>query len=688
MIGEVGQDILPRNIILLIGDGMGFAHIAAARLWKHGPDGRLAMDELPERGTATTRSASDAVTDSAAAGTAIATGYKTQNGFVSVAPDGLTVLDTVLEQARARGKATGIVVTSTLTDATPAAFVAHGDDRHQQNAIAVQLLKPGVDALLGGGAQHFIPSGTSITTVAGARPNDCDSRRRDGRDLVAQAQTSGYAIAMSRRELDAASSTPLLGLFACGSMSFDLERQDNEPSLTEMTRKALSLLSADADGFFLMVEGSRIDSASHANDARNALGDTIAFDEAVRTALEFARADGETLVIVTADHETGGLSFQRMAGAPTSRRFLPIAGSPNERLRVRWATSEHTAQDVLVAGYGPLAHRLSGALDNTDIYRVMASALGIEVKPVALPAPAPVVRPTATPTLPLEQACAPAEPIASPVSNVHPNGDGALKIGLTGHANFWWQSATLEGHTNLDRARLVGQLMDREQVDFTVWLGDDFHLCDGGQLAAFVEATRAFRQPVYKVVGNHDLDDNHGELLHPLQRERYNALFGHDIYWHLDTQGYRLVFLAAESALGESYVSDAQLAFLKAALESSPHPVLVFAHHVLPVRRVEQLNAMIGAGSGNTREVTDAVRASGKVVFWGWIHLYNRGREPVQASGLVEHSPHFITGYVDEAFLDSLEASVLTIAGGALTIEVFDVFTSQSLKRFSFDLPR
>lgn len=672
---------------------MGRGHIDAARLWKHGTDGQLAMDSMPQRGAVTTYSANDQVTDSAAAATAMATGYKTNNGFLSVAPDGTTVLETVLEQAEARGRATGLVVTSSVTHATPAAFFAHVDDRDRNNQIAAQAMKSGIEVLLGGGLRHFLPTGAARTTAAEPVEGGCRGNRRDSRDLLQEAGQAGYWVVTDRAGLLAATSSPLLGLFACGNMDFDLDRLTEEPSLAEMTSKAIELLERDRDGFFLMVEGSRIDHASDDNDGWNALGDTAAFDQAVQVALDFARRDGQTLVIATADHETGGLSVRRLVQTDGQSSTLPgqrfpIAGRPDESLVLTWSTNRHTAEEVSVFAYGPMSDQFAGLLDNTDIYRIMAGALGFQVaaRPIPTPAPAPTPVPTVEPVS-VEQTCTSrVGPVFASPSTQHPNGDGVLKIGLTGHANLWWMGRS-HGLTNVERAKLVAGLMDQQQVDFTVWLGDDFRLCNQEQLARFVESARAFSQPVFKVLGNHDLDDVHGQLITEFQRERFRQLFGHDIYWYMDVQGFRLVFLANEVGQGQSYVSGAQVAFLQDALDTSPYPVLIFAHHSLPLAGREQMSAMIGNESLNTRKLLDMVKSSGKVIFWAWNHHFTRGMPPAQADGIVIHDPHFITGYVDEAYVDTLEASVLTLSPEGLTIEVFDVLSSSLLESYVFALP-
>ncbi|MGI6774306.1 alkaline phosphatase [Acetomicrobium sp.] len=296
--GAVAQEAMPKNIILMIGDGMGFSQLTLGRLAK----GSLAIEECPVGGAMTTHPlpSSGVITDSAAAGTALATGYKTDNGIISQTPEG-KALYTVLENARDKGKATGLVTTTRITHATPAVFAAHIDDRDNENAIAEQLVNADVNVLLGGGLRHFIPEGHE------------GSKRNDDRNLVKEMESKGYAFAKDRQGLlDVTSKDEgkILGLFKGSHMSYELDRDvKKEPSIAEMTKAALEILSKDQEGFFLMVEGGRIDHASHANDTPTTMTDMMAFDEAVKAALDFAKMDGNTLVIVTADHATGGLSI-------------------------------------------------------------------------------------------------------------------------------------------------------------------------------------------------------------------------------------------------------------------------------------------------------------------------------------------------------------------------------------------
>lgn len=336
-----------RNVILCIGDGMGLAHITAARIRTLGPAGRLTIESMPITGLVTTCSADKLITDSGAAATALATGHKTKNGMIAVAPDG-TKLRTILEACQAKGLSAGLVATSSITHATPAAFGSHTTSRGDEAGIAAQLLGNRIDVLLAGGRMFFLPD-----TIAG-------SSRSDHRDLIGEAIAAGYQYLSNRRELKQSTAGRLLGLFQTGELTGD----SLEPTLAEMTAAAIRALRQDNDGFFLMVEGSQIDWGGHSNNIDAVIQEVVQFDDAVKACLDFAAADGHTLVVVTADHETGGLSI--------------IAGFLNgDSLRVGWQSTDHTATQVPLYAYGPQAVRFTGALDNTDIPKKIATILGI-----------------------------------------------------------------------------------------------------------------------------------------------------------------------------------------------------------------------------------------------------------------------------------------------------------------------
>lgn len=343
-----------RNVILCIGDGMGLSQITLASIKAGGLSARLCIERMPVTGLVRTYSASSRVTDSAAAGTAMATGIKTNNGMIGVAPSE-QAYQTILEAAKAKGMATGLVATSAITHATPASFASHVKSRATEAAIADQLIAHRVNVLFGGGRKYFLPK------------SDPNSVRKDDKDLIAEARQAGYTYVTADRELRSIRNSHVLGLF-----QFDaLTTAPPEPSLASLTRKAIrvlrkvkSSLSNRRPGFFLMVEGSQIDWACHQNDPKHAIRQTLLFDQAVQAAVDFALRDGHTLVIVTADHETGGLTL--LEGSKTS-------AEPG----VNWSTKGHTGTPVPIGALGPGAVVFAGLQENTDIPKKIARLLGI-----------------------------------------------------------------------------------------------------------------------------------------------------------------------------------------------------------------------------------------------------------------------------------------------------------------------
>jgi alkaline phosphatase len=337
----------PKRIIFLIGDGMGFAQVQLPRGRAIGSSGRLYMEYLPVTGIMRTHAANNPVTDSAAAGTALACGIKTNNGRIGMTAD-KTPQSSILELLGLKGWRTGLVATSSVTHATPAAYSAHVENRGMEPEIAAQQLAGPVDVMFGGGREFFAGGG--------------GSKRKDGRDLIAEGTQMGIQFIYSREQLSSlVPGQRVIGLFAGGAMTTFAP----EPTLDEMTAKAIELLSAKSKDwfapeprFFLMVEGSQIDWACHANDADNTIRQTLLFDLAVKEAVEFAAKDRHTLVIVTADHETGGLT---------------LPGKKPE-----WSTGGHSAADVPIFAYGPGAERFSGTLDNTELFGILAELTGVK----------------------------------------------------------------------------------------------------------------------------------------------------------------------------------------------------------------------------------------------------------------------------------------------------------------------
>lgn len=352
-----------KNIIIMVPDGMGLADVTAARTFKNGPNGApLSFETLEHIGYQRSHSANSLVTDSAAAASAWACGEKFNNNEICYHGDGRPVRPSILELAKKAGKSTGLVVTDGITEATPAAFGAHVPTRDCRQEIGRQYLETtGVDVLLGGGRKEF-STGT---------PDPCGTKG----DLLLSAGKKGYVLVTDREELKkavAGGSRKLLGLFQARGMTPEVERQaaSLEPRLPEMTAAALTVLEKDRDGFFLLVESSLVDKANHRNNFPMQFGEILAFDEAVATVKNWLMADRKradtTLLIVVADHETGGFTI---TGPDSS---LP---PPGGTLETAWTGKGHSAVDTMVWSEGPGSKNLARALNNTDLYRVMAEAL-------------------------------------------------------------------------------------------------------------------------------------------------------------------------------------------------------------------------------------------------------------------------------------------------------------------------
>ncbi|WP_369425063.1 alkaline phosphatase [Methanothrix sp.] len=385
-----------KNVILMIGDGMGISQETMARIEKAGwnlsryADTWLYMDSMEHTGILRTFSANSFVTDSAPASTAMATGHKTNNGVIgqdAIAIPGIRDgrnLTTILELAEKAGLSTGVVTTTRITHATPAAFYAHVDNRDNESEIAEQLLTSGVEVALGGGMSYFI--GKNDTSPLGGK-----GKRTDDRNLIEMATSLGYTFVYNGtafRGLDANSTERLLGIFENSHMEYELVRarsSDPDPSLAEMTEKAIYLLSKNPKGFFLMVEGGRIDHACHERSLENATMDTLAFDEAVGKALDFAMKNTDTLVIVTADHECGGLIIQpENLESYESGGIMPVFGSgtveiksPKCNFLVEMDEATHTGADVTIRATGPRASLVRGVMDNTQVFSLVKEALGL-----------------------------------------------------------------------------------------------------------------------------------------------------------------------------------------------------------------------------------------------------------------------------------------------------------------------
>lgn len=319
-----------KNVILFIGDGFGMNQLALGLAYASEVQGRpLRMAELAEAGSAgysIPYSYARITTDSAAAATQMATGRRALTETLSVDPETGEPLPTILEWAEERGLATGLVANMRLTHATPAAFAVHAKSRYlPESEIADQLFgEPEVEVLLGGGGRAMVPQGTNVGDTVSGLPDGTDgaSNRSDDRNLIAEAEARGFTVVGDRAGLEAARGTPrLVGVFAASHLPYVLDRSwdglDNAvPTLSELTAAAIASLEGHEAGFFLVVEGGRIDYAGHDNDAGAMLAEILDFDEAIGTAFDFARGREDTLVLVTADHGTGGFSFTYAGGGP------------------------------------------------------------------------------------------------------------------------------------------------------------------------------------------------------------------------------------------------------------------------------------------------------------------------------------------------------------------------------------
>ena len=336
---------VPRNIIIMIGDGMGVSQVTAGRTLK----GALALDKFKTLGLLLTHAAGkDYITDSAAGATALATGVKTYNGAIGVDPDTAAV-ENVLERAKKRGKKTGVVVACSITHATPACFVAHVPLRRMELEIAEQISQGSTDVFLGGGWGWFLPESLG-------------GRRKDRRNLIEDMEKRGYAYVANEAQfctLNPNVPGKVLGLFAENQVD---SAQARKPSLREMTALALKSLSRSDSGFVLMVEGSQIDWASHDHNSDQIMVEMADFDDTIDEVVDFAKRDKRTLVIVTADHETGGYSL--------------VGGSlESGTVTGKFTTGGHTAAMVPLFALGPGSARFAGIQQNSHVGALLLELL-------------------------------------------------------------------------------------------------------------------------------------------------------------------------------------------------------------------------------------------------------------------------------------------------------------------------
>ncbi len=329
----------PTNIILMIGDGMGLTQISYGIMEA---TERMNFERFKVIGLSKTAASDSKVTDSAAGATAFACGKKTYNGAIGV-DDNKLPLKTILEYAEEHGLSTGLVATSAITHATPACFISHQPDRNLYENIAADFLKTDIDVFIGGGLAHF-------------------TKRADSTDLTKKLKSKGYTVITAVDELVDTKATKIAALLAPNHLPVMPDRGDFLPLASQ---KAVTVLSKNAKGFFLMIEGSQIDFGGHDNDANYIKNELVDFDKAIGEVLDFAQKQGNTLVIVTADHETGGFGLN---GTPQSYKATGFAPS--------FTTKDHTGTMVPVFAFGPGAEQFAGIYENTAIFDKMKTLFG------------------------------------------------------------------------------------------------------------------------------------------------------------------------------------------------------------------------------------------------------------------------------------------------------------------------
>ena len=340
-----------RSLIYMIGDGMGLAHVSLLQI-SEGYENRVAFDRAENIALIRSYSANNRVTDSGAAGTALATGHKTNNDMLGVLPDS-TAVESMMEKAVRRGMTTGIVTTCYINHATPGAFYGHQIYRRTLEPIADQFVASGIDVAFGGGRRYF------------------SSVREDGRTPVERLREKGYRVIDSLSQADTIRSGRVVGLFASKHLPYAHKGRGNY--LPEAVDKALEILSNNAEarnsGFMLMVEGSMIDYVSHDNDAEAIVAEMRDFNRAVRAAMDFVDAHPGTLLVVTSDHETGGLTL------PSGDADFSKAESG---VLTVFGSTSHTAVMLPVYLYGTGAERINGVMENTELANRLMTLLGLE----------------------------------------------------------------------------------------------------------------------------------------------------------------------------------------------------------------------------------------------------------------------------------------------------------------------
>ena len=331
-----------KNVILLIGDGMGLTQISAGL---YSNNNSLNLEQFKQIGLHKSYASNNLITDSAAGATAFACGQKTYNGAIAVDPDTVAI-KTILEEAEQAGLSTGLVATSTIVHATPASFIAHVKARKMYEEIAAQFLETEIDYFVGGGKKFF-------------------TNRADSRNLFQELEEKGYVVSdFVKEDLSKISLDPSSNFAYLTSNNDPLMASQGRDYLQEAALKGIDFLNQHSDkGFFLMVEGSQIDWGGHANNSDYIITEMLEFDRTIGEVLKFAKKDGQTLVIVTADHETGGYAIN--------------PGSKMGQIEGAFTSDYHTGSLIPVFAYGPGAEQFAGIYENTAIYHKMKAALGL-----------------------------------------------------------------------------------------------------------------------------------------------------------------------------------------------------------------------------------------------------------------------------------------------------------------------
>ncbi|TDX52946.1 alkaline phosphatase [Orenia marismortui] len=440
---KVVEQGTPKYVFLFIGDGMASSQRMLGEYFLRAKTGdqnaKLTMNQFPVAGMNSTYAANTLVTDSAASATALATGYKTNKGMIGQVPDG-TAVKTIVEAARDKGMATGVISTMRLTHATPASFLAHNESRYNPNQIAEDIAASDVDFLAGGGYRYFVP-----------KDGELKSKRKDDKDLVKVFEDKGYKSFVNDpagfRDYKPESGDKVFAPLTYSHLPYELDRDPKKlPSLAEITQKGIETLSKKDNAFFMMVEGGRIDYAGHANSPATVANDMLAFDQAIAKAYEFYKNHPkETLIVVTGDHETGGLGLgfkndyflnvdellpikssldkinysgdrkalftalkeeygltdlsdkeiakikQAMNLEDAGKKpveYMPgfmspvdaaIANVLSERVNLFWTTYAHSGTTVPLTAVGVSATNFGGYKDNTEIAKTLAEVLGVKL---------------------------------------------------------------------------------------------------------------------------------------------------------------------------------------------------------------------------------------------------------------------------------------------------------------------